>query len=234
MREILATRRYDTDKSDEYLRNYENCFSNLRTSPIVLMEIGVNKGGSLLLWRDYFTQGSIVGVDLNPPLDLADETGRIQMFQCDQADSERLGALADRVSPAGLDIIIDDASHIASLTAITFQTLFYKHLKPGGFYAIEDWGTGYWTNWPDGSFPEHIAEVPTFVGNGNQFRSHQSGMVGLLKQLIDECGVDDVYHPRLGAPGGRRSQIRSIHISSGLAIITKMPEVCGKIDEKTT
>ena len=50
----------------------------------------------------------------------------------------------------GFDIIIDDASHIGELTKATFWHLFDRHLKPGGLYAIEDWGTGYLDDFPDG------------------------------------------------------------------------------------
>jgi hypothetical protein len=221
LNEILASKRYDTDKSDEYLLSYERCFKDLRTTPIALLEIGVHKGGSLLLWRDYFLKGSIVGVDKYPPIELDDETGRIRLFQCDQVDTQRIDAIAGESGSAGFHIIIDDASHLASLTAITFRTLFYKHLRPGGFYAIEDWGTGYWDSWPDGSLPERLSDEPTFEGQGNQFPSHQSGMVGLVKQLIDECGVADVYHPRFGVHGNRKSYIRTLHVSCGLVIIEK-------------
>jgi hypothetical protein len=219
--EILAANLFDTDKSEEYLQSYENCFAGFRTAPITLMEIGVQTGGSLLMWRDYFLQGKIVGVDLNPPADLGDKTGRIQLFQGDQGDTQRMDAIAREASPTGFHVIIDDASHLASLTAATFLTLFYKHLKPGGFYAIEDWGTGYWDCWPDGSLPERLADAPSFESRGKQFRSHESGMVGFLKQLIDECGVTDVYHPRFGVPGNRRSCIRTMCVSGGLVIIEK-------------
>ena len=221
--DILKQNRYDTDKSDEYLRNYERACYHLRDVPISLLEVGVSKGGSLLLWRDYFTRGEIFGVDLYPPADLSDSSGRIRVFQGDQGNTAQMDAIASEASPSGFDIIIDDASHIGSLTAATFQTLFYKHLKPGGFYSIEDWGTGYWESWSDGSRPTY-SDLPQFENRGNQFPSHQSGMVGLVKQLLDECALRDILHPKFGVPGSRRTYIRSIHFSNGLAMIEKSLE----------
>ena len=47
-------------------------------------------------------------------------------------------------------IIIDDCSHIGEFTALSFWHLFDRHLKPGGLYVIEDWGTGYMRGTPDG------------------------------------------------------------------------------------
>jgi len=218
--EILRRNRYDTDKSDEYLRNYERACGHLRGVPIALLEIGVNKGGSLLLWRDYFTQAQIFGVDLHPPADLFDSSGRIRVVRGDQGDAAQMDAIASQANPFGFDIIIDDASHIGLLTAAAFQILFYKHLKPGGFYCIEDWGTGYWESWSDGARPAY-SELVQFESRGNQFPSHESGMVGLMKQLLDECALRDILHPKFGLQGNRRSFIRSIHFSSGLAIIEK-------------
>jgi len=53
-------------------------------------------------------------------------------------------------APEGFDIIIDDCSHIGEFTAVSFWHLFDRHLKPGGLYVIEDWGTGYMRGTPDG------------------------------------------------------------------------------------
>ena len=47
------------------------------------------------------------------------------------------------------DIIIDDCSHIGTLTCDSFH-LFFPHLVKGGLYVVEDWGTGYWNSYPDG------------------------------------------------------------------------------------
>ena len=62
----LEAFKYDTDKAEHshYLRNYEDYFGHLADRDICLLELGVYHGGSLQLWRDYFEQGLIVGLDL--------------------------------------------------------------------------------------------------------------------------------------------------------------------------
>lgn len=116
---------------------------------INLLEIGVDKGGSLRLWQDYFPHGNIVGIDWEPPKDFVPGE-RIQIFKGSQDDEQFLSRVANQAAPDGFDIIIDDASHVGELTKRTFWHLFDNHLKPGGLYVIEDWGTGYWDDWPDG------------------------------------------------------------------------------------
>jgi hypothetical protein len=64
MRKRIDTTGYDTDKGllPGYLRLYEEYFEPLVHKNIKLLELGVERGGSLLLWRDYFEKGIIVGL----------------------------------------------------------------------------------------------------------------------------------------------------------------------------
>jgi len=151
MSKRIDTTGYDTDKGlrPEYLRLYEECFEPFVDKDIKLLELGVDRGVSLLLWRDYFEKGIIVGLDINP-CHVDDPTGRIRIYQGAQQDTDLLDCIAKEQAPEGFDIIIDDCSHIGELTRISFWHLFENHLKPGGIYAIEDFATGYIDNWIDG------------------------------------------------------------------------------------
>jgi hypothetical protein len=64
----LDASNYDTDKAahTHHLRNYEEYFRPPLDRDVRPPELGVLKGGSLLLWRDYFERGVIAGLDLNP------------------------------------------------------------------------------------------------------------------------------------------------------------------------
>ena len=91
----LDASKYDTDKAahTHYLRNYEEYFRPLLDRDVRLLELGVLKGGSLLLWRDYFERGLVVGLDINP-LEIDDQTGRIRFYQGAQHDTALLDRLA--------------------------------------------------------------------------------------------------------------------------------------------
>ena len=218
---------------------------------IGLLELGVGEGAPLRFWRDYFEKGTIVGLDIKPiPID--DPTGRIRVYQGRQEDTALLSHIAKEQAPDGFDIIIDDGSHIGELTRISFWHLFENHLKPGGIYAIEDWGTGYWSCYADGrdyravrqsvltrltaglhksarSLAEHplVARAPKLAsflrhhGYERRLTSHDYGMVGFIKQLVDECGMGDIAHPKWGCVPYRPSSIHRMHISHGHVIIIK-------------
>lgn len=209
--EELDLGRYDTDKvPNGYLRTYDRIFEELIDRPVKLLELGVRSGGSLRLWRDYFPNGTIAGLDVEP---LASEPNgdRIRIYQGRQEDTSVLSRIAAEVAPDGFDIVIDDASHIAAPTRTGFWHLFDNHLKPGGLFAIEDWGTGYWERWPDGR--AWRAGEP-----------HHAGMVGLIKELIDEQGAHDFTRGWYDEPWERNSRFESILLVSSIAIVTRKLE----------
>ena len=88
---------YDTDKVDSgFLSIYDYFFSPLIEQEVRMLELGVHRGGSLLMWRDYFPRGTIVGVDINlPPVDFGDRIAAIQGSQDDIAVLDRAADAAE-------------------------------------------------------------------------------------------------------------------------------------------
>jgi hypothetical protein len=141
--------RHGVDKSSKvhgYTRTYERHFAPLRQLPIVLLEIGVGSGASLRMWRDYFPQGTIYGLDLEDCKRL-EGTG-VRTFQGSQSDEDVLERLLAATGP--LDVVLDDGSHRWADQIASFRKL-YPHLKPGGYYVIEDLHTSYWDSYQSGN-----------------------------------------------------------------------------------
>jgi len=63
--EYLTIERSDKETIHSYLDTYENLFNNKRYNVMNLLEIGIYKGRSIQLWRDYFYNADIYGVDIN-------------------------------------------------------------------------------------------------------------------------------------------------------------------------
>lgn len=172
-----------TLRSKELWQQYFDEFAGLKDKPVKLLELGVFHGRSLQMWEDYFHEGTVSGVDERVPIALRPGP-RVRHFKGDQQDTEFLDQVAQTVASEGFDIIIDDCSHIGRVTKVSFWHLFEHHLKPGGIYVIEDWQTGYIGGWEDG---EPLTYDPRDVPpEGNQFHGHQAGMVGFVKELVDE------------------------------------------------
>lgn len=138
-----------TDKSSlyhNYLPLYEQimlpCYHSIRR----LLEIGVQGGCSLRMWRDYLPYAYCYGVDKDPECKDVDDAELVPFdvngdaFQTwNDANCEKHGQW---------DIIIDDGSHRAEETIPTFHHLWH-YLRPGGWYVIEDIHTDYEAQqWP--------------------------------------------------------------------------------------
>jgi len=230
----LSLAKYDSDKiGNSYLEHYDNILIPWLDKEIILLELGVLKGGSLLLWNDYFPDATIVGIDTRLPKNFM-PTERIHLFEGSQTDTQFLSRVAGEVAPDGFDIIIDDASHIADFTRTSFWHLFDHHLKPNGLYVIEDWGTGYWDDWRDGkSFDiescvrPRIQRNPLWMKVMKRFKlkipmhSHNYGMVGFVKQLVDEQGAADATRKKSKGKSERKSNFSNIIITPGLVFIRK-------------
>lgn len=230
----LPLTRYDSDKiANRYLEHYDPILEPWLEKELVLLELGVHNGGSLLLWKDYFPLGTIVGIDITLPAGFHPPE-RVHLFEGSQGDRRFLSRVAKEVAPGGFDIIIDDASHIGELTKLAFWHLFDNHLKPGGLYVIEDWGTGYWEDWPDGKSVKRVRAFPP--GPGRNFlwrriarklrpkapmRSHDYGTVGFIKQLIDEQGAHDVTRVMEKGKPQRRSKFENLVVTPSIVFIKK-------------
>jgi len=138
--EVAARHVTKTDKfANGYGPLYRELCEPLGTEGRIL-EIGVWRGGSLDLWRELFPDGKVVGVDNGSDHNRFGAVVPADTIMADQGDT-RLPAIARGFSPDGFDIIIDDASHLGSLSRATFG-LLWPLVVPGGWYVLEDWGVG--------------------------------------------------------------------------------------------
>ena len=62
LREIAV--KYSCDKDDlGYTKHYENKFEGIRNDVTKILEIGLNTGGSHLMWLDYFPNANVYAMD---------------------------------------------------------------------------------------------------------------------------------------------------------------------------
>ena len=133
--------KHGTDKASaihNYTRYYEQYFEPLRDKPLRILEIGIATGASLRMWREYFPNAEIIGLDKDEAY--MTKEGVITI-KGDQSNKRHLLQVAELYTP--FDIIIDDGSHINKDLLLTFETLFVA-LKSGGLYVAEDLHTCYW------------------------------------------------------------------------------------------
>lgn len=133
---------YHTDKSDmchDYLTVFETFMAPKKDKEITLLEMGVSiRLRSIRMWKDYFTNGKFYALDNSIEI-----FEKIKEFEMDWLTFNLID-LHNKVEVREvaktlpmMDFIIDDADHKADSIILCFQT-FWKHIKPGGYYIIED------------------------------------------------------------------------------------------------
>lgn len=138
-----------SDKWSLYLDVYERVLAPYREAPVALAEIGVQNGGSLELWARYLPQATaLVGCDIDPKCGaLAFDDPRIFVVVGDaNTDAAYRAILA--CAPA-FDVFIDDGSHTSRDIVLAFCN-YFRHVKPGGVYIVEDLHCSYRPEWGGG------------------------------------------------------------------------------------
>lgn len=210
---------YGTDKSSEihnYCEKYEKYFPFNRLEPLKILEIGVLNGNSLLTWKEYFPNSTIVGIDImNKCLEYTNPLKNIWVEIGSQNNSDFLKSIIDKWGP--FDMILDDGSHMNDDIIFSFKHLI-NSVKTGGIYVVEDVCCSYWEDYGGGykkensvvEYFKNIIDQVNFMGElqENFWNVHARREDYLIPQIKNK-GIDI------------RSDVESINFLNGIIIITK-------------
>ncbi len=130
-----------------YFEVYDRHFAKYRNKAPIVMEIGVFRGGSMQMWKDYFGKGAqIIGVDIEEKTKSFEEE-QIHIEIGSQADRDFLRRLKSKYPR--IDILIDDGGHTMEQQITTFEEMFC-HISMDGVYLCEDLHTSYWKEYGGG------------------------------------------------------------------------------------
>lgn len=186
---------HGTDKASShhgYAELYERYLP--RTDEGTLLELGWGGhedpeagGASARMWLDWLPDWRVVVVDNE------EKTAERALFDAGLV----LLAPMDQASPKILahgpfDVIIDDASHLSSKTIESFR-LLWPHLKPGGWYVVEDTHMAY----HDHYYGEDEASADPDEGRApsDLYANGPTTAMGFLKRLADEANFNPGHHP---------------------------------------
>lgn len=126
-------------------RRVVNLYRQLeRNRPKRILELGMFQGGSIVFFEKLFQPERLVGIELSklpiPALDRYIARGSViqPYYGVSQADRPLMEEIIRKEFPDGLDLVVDDASHLYDLSKESFEICF-PFLRPGGLYVLEDW-----------------------------------------------------------------------------------------------
>tara|TARA_B100000029_G_C17294301_1_gene858204 strand:+ start:132 stop:815 length:684 start_codon:yes stop_codon:yes gene_type:complete len=181
-----------------FIELYEKYFSRFQKSEINILEIGVDEGHSLRIWREFFPKAKICGIDI---LEKKFTIENVEILKGDQSDFNFLGSLINKYK--NFDIIIDDGSHQSKHIIKSFNFLF-PYLNTNGIYVIEDLQTSY---------------IPRFGGSRINLKKKLSSM-NFLKSLTDSINYEKNDKPFFNK-NKFDGKVKSIFFHQNIVFITK-------------
>jgi len=134
--EIYFSKIFNTDKNTvhSYIDQvYSELFSGIKTSAKNILEIGIDKGGSILLWKEYFLNATISAIDVENKIDIFTDKERLKILHKDAYNKNFI----DKVPNDYFDLIIDDGPHTLE-SMISFLDGYQSKLNENGIIVIED------------------------------------------------------------------------------------------------
>ena len=196
---IEIGKKYPSSKNiSGFIELYQKYFFGYKDEKINLLEIGVDNGDSLRIWREYFINANICGIDINKKNFTINDT---EILIGDQSDYKFLQSIIDKYK--NFDIIIDDGSHQSKHIIASFKFLF-PYLNNSGIYVIEDLQTSY---------------MPRYGGSRINLNKRNSSM-NFVKSLADSINYEKNDKPFF-KKNNFDGKIKSIYFYQNIAFICK-------------
>jgi hypothetical protein len=148
-----------TDKrtTHSYIDVYQTLFEKNKDNVKNVIEIGVERGGSIMLWRDYFKNATVYGIDTNSIETTRAGGDRIKLFMSTDGYDTALINNEFKTKNIKFDVIIDDGPHtIASM--IFLLENYIDLLSDKGILVIEDIPDEWWCVKFTNMVPPHLKE----------------------------------------------------------------------------
>jgi glycosyltransferase involved in cell wall biosynthesis/23S rRNA U2552 (ribose-2'-O)-methylase RlmE/FtsJ len=215
-----------SDKWALYLHEYDRLFSPYRDLPISVLEIGVQNGGSLEIWSQYFPNAKkIVGSDINldcAKLQFGDP--RIKVIVGDATTEETKQKILKHSDY--FDFIIEDGSHTSGDIVKSFA-LYFSLLQEGGIFVVEDLHCSYWQDYQGGIFHPY-SSINFFKQLADVLNHEHWGSDQSSRQLLS--GFEKEYQITLDED--LLSKVHSIEFVNSICVIKKNKAALNKLSSR--
>jgi hypothetical protein len=202
-----SPKKYPLRKWIHYFDIYDRHFSKYRDKSPIVLEVGVDHGGSVEMWKDYFGEGcKIYGVDFNPRCSTVDIEG-VEIFIGNQEDPAFWTHIKELIPQ--VDIFIDDGGHTMGQQKVTFECM-YNHVKKDGVYLCEDTHTSYRSNYGGG------------YKNINSFIEYSKNFIDMLNAYhLAGVAPSDPSYGTIGEHIPFRQVTHSAHYYDSIVVLEK-------------
>lgn len=204
-------------KDRDSLAGYEQVLKNVPVRNA--LEFGVFQGGSPAFFSLWLGLNKFVGVEIGEPVAALDRFSKAHpagrcirtYYGISQNDQARLDPiLRQEFGAEPLDLVVDDASHDYDLTRRAFEITF-PHLRPGGYYVIEDWG---WAHWPGSPYYRNETALSLLVMELLMLCASRSDIISEVRVFPSFAFIRKAQN----APNLENFQLSNTYSKRGLAL----------------
>jgi hypothetical protein len=161
LQDLVNNQETDKNTTHSYLELYHTLLARMQTTATNVLEIGIGcartkNGGSIMLWRDYFTKAQIYGLDIVPRemvIDELQEDQRVVLYtQTNAYDQEFVDK---NLKDKQFDFMLDDGPHTLE-SMLKFIELYSGLLTDDGILIIEDLQSIDWIKELESATPDHL------------------------------------------------------------------------------
>ena len=153
----------DKNTGHSYLPLYQTLLEKKKETAQNVLEVGIGNfgpknGGSIKLWRDFFTNATIYGLDILPIDRVIDELitdDRVVLYTSIDAYDENFFKLNFLNENIKCDFMLDDGPHTLE-SMIQFIKLYSQIMTDDGILIIEDVQSIDWLDTLKTAVPDHL------------------------------------------------------------------------------
>jgi cephalosporin hydroxylase len=172
LKDLINRKKSDKDTVHSYIELYDKLLDRLKDTALNVIEIGISKGGSIKMWKDYFTRANVYGIDLTDYKKLDPKNGiddvAIKYINNELMKEDRINLfigqsgydknfIDKKFKDIKFDFVIDDGPHTLQSMKDCIN-LYLPLLSENGILIIEDVQNILWFNELEKETPEEYKE----------------------------------------------------------------------------
>jgi len=158
LEELVDNTRTDKNTDHSYLPLYQNLLISKKETAKNILEVGIQRGGSIKLWSDFFTNATVFGLDIMDYANLWEEitnTEKIILYTSTDAYNEHFFNTHFLQKNIKCDMMLDDGPHTLD-SMKQFIKLYSQIMTNDGILIIEDVQSWDWIDILKNEVPEEF------------------------------------------------------------------------------